>query len=148
MRREWLSPTHFSATWDPSAEGIDFFAQETYDFSPHFTWINPPFQGHFIRKTLDSIVSWRISGILCVPTWLRSDWFWVARRFAHLIIRVSKKVKLFQASKGLKIKSHRDYGSPRWDSFLIVFNWKRNRSKTEYWRTEDMILFIRTDDTS
>ncbi len=140
-----VAAKYFSATWDPTSEGLDFFSQIKYDFSKEWAWINPPFQGRFIMKTVDSIIAWKINGILCVPAWLKSTWYWVVKRFAKHLIRVTKRVNLFKPNERMKRVSKKEFGAPKWDTFLCVFDWQMPRRATQYWITEDMQRFDRID---
>ncbi len=143
-----VAEKYFSATLDPNAEGLDFFEQNFYDFGGEFTWINPPFQGSLIQKTVDFIISKQINGILCLPAWIRSAWYFLVRRFACAIIRVDRRVKLYTPNFGLKMRCKKKLGSPRWDSFLCIFNWDyKKKYKTDFFYTEDFKTFEESDES-
>ncbi len=118
-----LSKRYFTLHWDPHAAGTDFFRLWAYPWKKDFAWINPPFNRRLIAMTVDKIISWNITGILCVPAWTRSGWWWLVRRFARKILRVSKSEKLFLPNLRLHRHGPNLPNTTRWDTFICLFTW-------------------------
>ncbi len=104
-------------------EPIFFGNGRTHGKKTSIAWINPPFNRRLIAMTVDKIISWNITGILCVPAWTRSGWWWLVRRFARKILRVSKSEKLFLPNLRLHRHGPNLPNTTRWDTFICLFTW-------------------------